>query len=282
MRVRHLCITLLAALLCSCTSGTGPPADQPVTRQDTRSLLTQAAAGAAEPNPAGVQSDAAQISSAPAPEGIDPALWRQLTAELERVVQSRQPATAEFQPVVISASDRQASFTPYGAANKISDLRISGSGPFWLTWHYRNNGDYDLNGEVNISDLTPIALNFGASSPDINWPEASLADGDLNGEVNISDITPIGQSFQGTLTGYRLYATDDPPGEWTSLGNATLATNLYRGTDHPFFRIRLDSLDFKYYALWPFDGSEDEGGWSNITGPEISVLRKITGVKSLW
>ncbi len=31
-----------------------------------------------------------------------------------------------------------------------------------LTWNYNNAGDYDLNGKVDIPDLIPVAVNFGA------------------------------------------------------------------------------------------------------------------------
>ncbi|MCB1222244.1 hypothetical protein KDL30_16410, partial [bacterium] len=78
---------------------------------------------------------------------------------------------------------------------------------FFYYWYYMNPGDYDQNGEVNISDLTPLAIHFGKSSPggfDLTRVE-SVVDGDGNGEINIADVSPIGANFGNSVTDYELY-----------------------------------------------------------------------------
>jgi len=67
-----------------------------------------------------------------------------------------------------------------------------------LFWCLR--GDYDLSGEVNVSDITPIAQYFNQpvdaeANPALIETAPWWVDGDNNGQVNISDITPVAQNF---------------------------------------------------------------------------------------
>jgi len=73
-----------------------------------------------------------------------------------------------------------------------------------LTWLEANAGDGDDNGEVNISDITPLGASFG-KTPSPTLPadsQARDADYDKNGEVNISDMTPLGRNLGTILTGF--------------------------------------------------------------------------------
>jgi hypothetical protein len=76
-------------------------------------------------------------------------------------------------------------------------------------WYYRHQGDYDQNGEVNISDLTPLAVHFGktAAGSSFNFTSVeSVVDGDGNGIINISDISPIGINFGNIVESFNIYA----------------------------------------------------------------------------
>lgn len=122
-----------------------------------------------------------------------------------------------------------------------------------LNFSERAIGDYDQNGEVNTSDLTPLGANFGdavlyddpaghagfdswpsgdpqddggagAGNPPalgsgaLNW-RLSRIDGDLNGELNISDITPIANHWQERLDGYQIYRRGPGETSFTALPN---------------------------------------------------------------
>src|SRR5262245_21312586 len=82
------------------------------------------------------------------PASVSPALWSQLTAELERVLAAE-------------GRDRTTSAAPVGPGSVIGNLNMYMSG-FDQTFYfsYRNQGDYDLNGLVTIADLTPIGIHF--------------------------------------------------------------------------------------------------------------------------
>jgi hypothetical protein len=64
-----------------------------------------------------------------------------------------------------------------------------------LTWALQLTGDYDQNGAVTISDLGPLAREFGKVGPFDFHSVESVVDGDGNGAITISDITPIAGSF---------------------------------------------------------------------------------------
>ncbi len=83
-------------------------------------------------------------------------------------------------------------------------------------WRGRNIGDYDLDGTVGVADITPIAMNFGASVEYVGTnPKVPVetgineylacVDGDGNGTIGVADITPIAQHFSERCSGYRVY-----------------------------------------------------------------------------
>jgi len=169
------------------------------------------------------------------------------TAETE--AQSQPPTQAELQARLAAEfarlgidADKVAASAPTGSENAVFDLGakvLDPDGPpdglgggelpptgIALSWTEQLVGDYDQNGEVNISDLTPLSLHWQHTvaydeaglhggfagwpqgDPDAggaaNWHEARV-DGDANGEVNIADITPIARHWQQRLSGYRVY-----------------------------------------------------------------------------
>jgi hypothetical protein len=116
-----------------------------------------------------------------------------------------------------------------------------------LHWLEYNTGDCDVNGEVNIADITPIGqkynISFDESHPD--YASLEVIDADYNGEIFIADLTPIGQNYQSVITGYDVYRTslntpDEVPlvsdtGRWTKVPNAAVpagpsAPRVFNGT----------------------------------------------------
>ncbi|MCB1221418.1 MAG: hypothetical protein H7A35_00915 [Planctomycetales bacterium] len=108
--------------------------------------------------------------------------------------------------------DRIASAAPVnpGSQSTLSVDQAAGK----LNWEYRCSGDYDQNGLVSISDLTPLGVHFGKGGPFSDNSIESVVDGDGNGEINLGDITPIGQNFGRGVEGYNIYlsavASDAP------------------------------------------------------------------------
>ncbi len=116
-------------------------------------------------------------------------------------------ATVRFAPGPLEQA-RTASKAPTGPGSR-SDISHAHNTTFGLFWHYYNQGDYDQNGEVNISDLTPLGINLKQVGPFGPATILGLVDGDANGEINLADITPIGANFGASVSSYNLYASND-------------------------------------------------------------------------
>src|SRR4030042_1779030 len=90
----------------------------------------------------------AQLDAYQAPEGVDPALFEMLKTKLRDALVAR--GVGKF----VSA--------PPGEGSRVIDLDLVDlEGIYTLAWHYRNEGDYDQDGIVGITDVTPIAIHFG-------------------------------------------------------------------------------------------------------------------------
>ena len=180
----------------------------------------------------------AELQALPAPDNVPDDVWRQLKDALAAYLNQHHSDGRIAAAAATGDSSRpQLSFD---------------SGTNTLSWRFSTSGDYDQNGEVNISDLTPLGANFGASSGGGAFPYAtalSVIDGDGNGEINISDITPIGANFGVRTTSYNVYTTldagDYPPGNGAASTLAALGTVAL---DAATGSSGADRLQFQLYA----------------------------------
>ncbi|MCH7471594.1 hypothetical protein IIA79_01385 [bacterium] len=154
-----------------------------------------------------------------------------------------------------------------------------------LAWYSVNPGDYDQNGVVGISDISPLGMNLGEKSEDgIEFDPAThfaAIDGDGNGEINIGDLTVIGRNFGNSiLGGFHVYTSTylrlPPPGEveYEDLGElfavvpfADTVTHDTSSQRRRYFFWDDRPLPDKYY----FVRSADEEG--NLGPPSDIVVR---------
>jgi len=136
-----------------------------------------------------------------------------------------------------------------------------------------NQGDYDQNGEVNISDLTPLGANFGASSVGGAFPPTtalSVIDGDGNGVLNISDLTPLGANYGRRVAGYNIYTSgsldsypssnDGPNGAGATLLDTTVLADAVGAPAADRLRFIQPYGAWNpaaYYWVRPFDGASE-------------------------
>ncbi len=121
-----------------------------------------------------------QIEALGPPQGVSPETFEALKAELIKQVKR-------------AGINKFASRPPEGARNAVDDLSVSdnGDGTLTLTWSYRNLGDYNQDGAVNIADITPLAEHFLESTSAQNeW-----IDGNADGTISIGDVTPLAEYF---------------------------------------------------------------------------------------
>lgn len=135
----------------------------------------------------------------------DPAVMRLLRAELLQILEQPRDATYGIW------------IPDYYRAEFDGAVRL-------LTWRHGLIGDYDLNGEVNMGDITPLGnlwgavVEYGQRDSRKGW-----VDGDQNGEINLADLTPVGSNFGLRVLGYRVLGAESlDPGQPDS-GYSTLA-----------------------------------------------------------
>jgi len=161
-----------------------------------------------------------------------------------------------------SGATRFAMSAPTSAASRVRDLRM------WATaqgatcrWTYRNQGDYNNDSQVALSDLMPLGAHFGRQSGDPDWVAARTADGDGNGQVLLTDVTPIGQNFLSTVDGYSLEVsnTPDPQGTWEDVAEVPFSASVVPPVGGPRqFNYELDSPEVgRHYRVVPYDGTEE-------------------------
>lgn len=204
---------------------------------------------------------------------------------LARIRFAAGPDPTPRQPAAISQVPRSA----------VNDLEAiwDGEGSATLGWHERHNGDYNLDGEVNVSDITPIGVYFKDKVEEgtDEWAEREVVDGNENGEIEVADLTPIGQSFKSFITGYNIYRTplespdeepvpEDDPGRWEKVLNDTAPDGPSAPRDYNGQKTRLmytfldtpeESGDYGWYVVPVGKPGETplEGPYSNVATEEV-------------
>jgi hypothetical protein len=150
------------------------------------------------------------------------------------------------------APDKVVAKAPNGQSNYVFDLTAEPhdshsedelpADSIRLSWTERMQGDYDGNGLVNISDLTPLGQRLGQSfqyDPPANhsglahWPagdaetdpagnwKLARVDGDGNALITTADITTIAIHWNESLSAYRVYRRQMGQEYWKLLPHAT-------------------------------------------------------------
>lgn len=186
-------VVVACVMLCACGSG-----------QRTANLTAVEPIGSTLSAP---QADKllAELAELRPPE-LEQQLWTELSARL----------VAELNA---ARTYREASAVPAGEHAAVGDFTLTAQsdGGLYFRWSYANWADYNQDGLVNASDLTPIAVHLDKTGESPDWELARLADGNGDGAVTLSDITPIALNWQGWISGYVLQTAVGDDGPWEDL-----------------------------------------------------------------
>lgn len=264
----RLLLFMLMLVVGGCSAGHGP---------------ADVAHSAAPPADQAVGAVLAGLDAQAVPAGVDAGLYAELKAGLKRELAAKGVAELTPGPPADDASQAPLSWNEATAT---------------LSWYYFSSGDYDQNGEVSVSDLTPLGVHFGkraaAETRSVidqlaGGPQAApfgltaieaVVDGDANGEIGITDITPVGQYFYRRVTSYRVYAGTE--------GADYPASNEAESTLAPLAELEFGAaqgstgagrLAFSYAVPNPQDGvsywvrpvyGDREGTPSNVVGAGLN------------
>ncbi len=193
-----------------------------------------------------------QLAALQAPQGVDPAVFAQLKDELARQLAERGKITAA---------------APTGIANTPANVHFTdeGGGNYALRWEYRNIGDYDQNGVVGVTDITPIAMHFGhAVGTD---PLDAVIDGDGNGTIGIADVTPLAMNFGVEVAHYVVKSSDAEDGTYSTwmmlpFSDGTGGTDGWKD-----FSAVSDYIPLNWFRAYP----EDQYGARGQVSPAIQL-----------
>jgi PKD repeat protein len=202
------------------------------------------------------------LEQLPAPDGVPAGQWDELKSAL-RALLTDGSVKATLAAPVTDGSAAQLEIDP---------------GNQRLLWDVNLQGDYDQNGEVNVSDLTPLGARLGQSVPADPDSNLHVIDGDGNGLLTIADLTPLGANLGRRVQSYNVYrgVADDIPASNSGPNGAgaellgTVQRSAATGTPnatrlHLTFDIEDPNLDY-FYWVRPNDagdGSGEDGTPSN-------------------
>jgi len=182
----------------------------------------------------------AELSQLEVPEGVAPELFETLVQALREALEEEAK-----RPSVGVSDNSPFQVRELTAVNK-SDMPHMP--PHWLLrWAYENGGDYNQDGIVSISDLTPLAVHFGETVDESGrWPssESQQIDGNEDGTISIADVAPIAADFGHDVGYYKTQRASSISGPWETAGSTV-----------PF------ELGSPHYGRILFE----EGLWSGLT-----------------
>ncbi len=156
-------------------------------------------------------------------------------------------------------------------------------------------GDYDLDGEVGIPDITVVAQNFGKLVGDDEF--LKLIDTSGDGEIGIPDITEIALNYRRNVKQFVVYTTDIDYG-W-EIGMQVWSVHATRqfekpsaGPGIPRFSLKLDSPPDRYIKIGILDSENnrslivnqafDLGGKTTQGNERLRLMRDPETGNEFW
>jgi hypothetical protein len=192
---------------------------------------------------------------------------------------------------------------PTNDANAVEDLSVSVNvtGGVTATWTEIHRGDYNNDGTVAVSDITPIAQLYNQTSTTTDNPgRFALVDGNDDLIIGVADITPIAMNFGTLVTGYDIYRTElsgaaeDPnpgdTGRWVYLERAGASPpeqkpSVQRDFTGQDFRLQYTFQDIPpnaaYYAYFVRAFSQDSDSPNEGPISNVAKTSQPTGMPTL-
>jgi len=255
-----LAVLLLTFLLLGCGGGRSAP---------TGSNLKSMPAG----RTIDLNETLAELDALQAPAGVDPVIFNQLKDSL------RGALVARGKIVCVPPAD---------AVNDLLETDPATAPPtiVWSENFFR--GDGDRGGSIGVTDVTPLAIEFGKVIADN--PEAMYADYNDDGTVGVSDVTVLAMEFGKTLASFDVEWSETETGTYALAGNVPfdpalpdLNANSFKVWNYQFGAGVLPAVPSVWVRITPRDADTVVGVVSDPIEIPLNVVPPqdfyVTGIR---
>ncbi len=173
--------------------------------------------------------------------------------------------------LILSGESKFSSRVPLGAQNKVEDLAVVNvEGTFQLEWRYKNIGDYNQDGRVDIQDVRPLALHFRHTSEALGGTSTDeldiVIDGNMDVVINIQDVQPLAVNFFSKVTGYVIEVSSDEALSWQEVTRIPITSSFDKeGSGWKAFSYELtEPVEMGIYRVRPYSAENEYGDESKL------------------
>jgi len=239
-----------------------------------------------------------QLDEMGAPPGVDKDIFAQLKDELAKrllalaggdgeVGGSRENAHqwARQNPAL---RKKLVSRPPTGDANRVKDLAVTdnGDGTYILSWSYRNVGDYNQDGVVDVADVAELgdivfvpfehALSGISSVSQDEPPFPEWKDGNSDGQIDIGDIPPIAENFFARVKGYAVEVGESSEGKFAEVNFVRFVQSTE--WERKRFEVKLELPAGSWVRVVP----KDELGERGVESDAVQLPLPTPPPNSIW
>ncbi len=223
------------------------------------------------------------LDALPVPAGVDAGRFSEMKALLKKALLERKAG--------------KAASSPPGEGDAVTDLAAydSSQGQIGMQFHYRNFADYNQDGVVYVSDITPLAMYLGDPVPigdDAGNSIQDVLDGSGNDVVDYADVPFIAANMGNCVTGYSFRGSNDSEDDFDddtevftmSLddlrsqcpGQAFVMRQMLKWNRYSF-PPGVDT-HYRYWKVIPYDDSNPKQYGPLSTDPPLDMQITILGV----
>jgi len=233
----------------------------------------------------------AELDALDRPPEADPKAWVSMKAKLRRLLVEKYQQGRSVSKYVPGYDPEDPNHTSaskdYVKPRNLQWVKDSNYTYGKLMWAYVNDGDYNEDGVVNVTDLTPLAVHLDQQVPpdlnpnDLIFPIQELIDEDgkyLDGDSVVDydddvdydgqndstadDVDTMAWNFFVDVEKYEVYGSVDE-NEWTKVGEVLFSDTEGDETPHrrwtkeskrDTFQFVLENGDYKYYKVRALSG----------------------------
>ena len=156
-----------------------------------------------------------------------------------------------------------------------------------IEWDYTNPGDNNQDGEVGITDITPIGVHYRETVSNSWNDKLRHIDADRNGEINLGDMVPMSQNYGARIFAYNIEMSENGDDGFIVVGQLVLdeEQELEPGETVRFaYEFGAQYVPGAWYRVVPLDNELKFGSASEAiseNGRRMNPVAVASGDKAL-